>query len=76
MGFKLSKKHRLIAIICISFSFFLAEIASMQTNSRTICPLLTFPPVAFLTKSLALLADAFHYVIYETESYQINVVSD
>ncbi|KAI0206383.1 cation efflux protein [Astrocystis sublimbata] len=42
---KLSSKQKLIAIICISFSFFVAEIA-----------------VAFYTGSLALLADAFHYL--------------
>ncbi|KAI8629308.1 cation efflux protein [Xylariaceae sp. FL1651] len=43
--FKLTSKQKLIAVICISFSFFVAEIA-----------------VAFYTKSLALLADAFHYL--------------
>ncbi|RWA10411.1 hypothetical protein EKO27_g4693 [Xylaria grammica] len=43
--FKLTSKQKLMAIICISFSFFVAEIA-----------------VAFYTKSLALLADAFHYL--------------
>ncbi|KAI1461500.1 cation efflux protein [Annulohypoxylon moriforme] len=43
--FKLSSKQKLIAIICISFSFFIAELV-----------------VAFFTKSLALLADAFHYM--------------
>ncbi|KAI1267122.1 cation efflux protein [Xylariaceae sp. FL1019] len=42
---KLSSKQKLIAVICISFTFFVAEIA-----------------VAFYTKSLALLADAFHYL--------------
>ncbi|KAJ2988590.1 hypothetical protein NUW58_g3893 [Xylaria curta] len=42
---KLTSKQKLIAIICISFSFFVAEIA-----------------VAFYTRSLALLADAFHYL--------------
>ncbi|KAI2607447.1 cation efflux protein [Hypoxylon fragiforme] len=43
--FTLSSKQKLCAIICISFSFFVAEIV-----------------VAFYTKSLALLADAFHYM--------------
>ncbi|KAI1170651.1 cation efflux protein [Nemania sp. FL0916] len=43
--FTLTSKQKLIAVICISFSFFVAEIA-----------------VAFYTKSLALLADAFHYL--------------
>ncbi|KAI1430275.1 cation efflux protein [Xylaria sp. FL1777] len=43
--FKLTSKQKLIAVICISFSFFVAEIA-----------------VAFYTRSLALLADAFHYL--------------
>ncbi|KAI1142010.1 cation efflux protein [Hypoxylon sp. FL0543] len=42
---KLSSKQKLYAIICISFSFFIAELV-----------------VAFYTKSLALLADAFHYM--------------
>ncbi|KAJ2896278.1 hypothetical protein MKZ38_005708 [Zalerion maritima] len=42
---KISQKQKLIAIIGISFFFFLAEII-----------------VAFKTKSLALLADAFHYL--------------
>ncbi|KAI1161085.1 cation efflux protein [Nemania serpens] len=41
----LTSKQKLIGVICISFSFFVAEIA-----------------VAFYTKSLALLADAFHYL--------------
>ncbi|KAI0150362.1 cation efflux protein [Xylariaceae sp. FL1272] len=44
-AFRLSSKQKLIAIISISFTFFIAEIA-----------------VAFWTKSLALLADAFHYL--------------
>lgn len=43
--FTLTSKQKLIGVICISFSFFVAEIA-----------------VAFYTKSLALLADAFHYL--------------
>ncbi|KAI1098308.1 cation efflux protein [Jackrogersella minutella] len=43
--FELSSKQKLIAIIVISFSFFVAELV-----------------VAFYTKSLALLADAFHYM--------------
>ncbi|KAI1330945.1 cation efflux protein [Xylariaceae sp. FL0255] len=40
-----SARQRLVAVICITFSFFIAEIV-----------------VAFDTKSLALLADAFHYL--------------
>ncbi|KAI2469983.1 cation efflux protein [Annulohypoxylon bovei var. microspora] len=43
--FELSSKQKLIAIIGISFSFFVAELV-----------------VAFYTRSLALLADAFHYM--------------
>ncbi|KAI1109712.1 cation efflux protein [Nemania sp. NC0429] len=43
--FTLTSKQKLISVICISFTFFVAEIA-----------------VAFYTKSLALLADAFHYL--------------
>ncbi|OTB00407.1 hypothetical protein M426DRAFT_26636 [Hypoxylon sp. CI-4A] len=42
---KLSSKQKLLAIIGISFCFFIAELV-----------------VAFYTKSLALLADAFHYM--------------
>ncbi|KAM3077019.1 hypothetical protein ACMFMF_004933 [Clarireedia jacksonii] len=43
MGF--SKSQRLTAVICISTSFFLAELS-----------------VGFYTKSLTLIADAFHYL--------------
>ena len=63
MGFTLTPKRRLIITIGISFSFFVAEIASKSswaTNSAS-GRLLTGFPVAFLTKSLALIADAFHY---------------
>ncbi|KAH7238569.1 cation efflux protein [Fusarium tricinctum] len=42
---KISRKQRLIATICISFSFFAAELA-----------------VGFYTHSIALIADAFHYL--------------
>ncbi|KAL5595813.1 hypothetical protein FOVSG1_009502 [Fusarium oxysporum f. sp. vasinfectum] len=42
---KITKKQRLIATICISFSFFAAELA-----------------VGFYTHSIALIADAFHYL--------------
>ncbi|KAF5559902.1 zinc cadmium resistance [Fusarium phyllophilum] len=42
---KITKKQRLIATICISFSFFAAELA-----------------VGFYTRSIALIADAFHYL--------------
>ncbi|KAH7275447.1 cation efflux protein [Fusarium solani] len=42
---KVSRKHRLMATICIAFSFFVAELA-----------------VGFYTRSLALVADAFHYL--------------
>ncbi|KAK7981129.1 hypothetical protein PG989_013586 [Apiospora arundinis] len=45
MGFALTKSRRLAIIICISFTFFIAEIA-----------------VGFYTGSLALVADAFHYL--------------
>lgn len=62
---QLSKANRLAIIIGISFSFFCAEIAGQLTmvfakpgrrcaaNSRV---------VGFYTRSLALVADAFHYV--------------
>ncbi|KAG5751306.1 hypothetical protein H9Q70_006032 [Fusarium xylarioides] len=42
---KITKKQRLIVTICISFSFFAAELA-----------------VGFYTRSIALIADAFHYL--------------
>ncbi|EWG45684.1 hypothetical protein FVEG_06383 [Fusarium verticillioides 7600] len=42
---RITKKQRLIATICISFSFFAAELA-----------------VGFYTRSIALIADAFHYL--------------
>ncbi|KAF4983065.1 hypothetical protein FZEAL_1433 [Fusarium zealandicum] len=42
---KVTRKQRLIATICISFSFFVTELA-----------------VGFFTHSLALIADAFHYL--------------
>ncbi|KAF5605064.1 zinc cadmium resistance [Fusarium pseudocircinatum] len=42
---KITKKQRLIATICISFSFFAAELT-----------------VGFYTRSIALIADAFHYL--------------
>ncbi|ESU16384.1 hypothetical protein SNK03_009575 [Fusarium graminearum] len=42
---KISKKQRLIFTICISFSFFAAELS-----------------VGFYTHSIALIADAFHYL--------------
>ncbi|KAF0640071.1 hypothetical protein FPSE5266_20213 [Fusarium pseudograminearum] len=42
---KISKKQRLIFTICISFSFFTAELS-----------------VGFYTHSIALIADAFHYL--------------
>ncbi|KAF5656416.1 zinc cadmium resistance [Fusarium circinatum] len=42
---KVTKKQRLMATICISFSFFAAELA-----------------VGFYTRSIALIADAFHYL--------------
>ncbi|KAK5628427.1 hypothetical protein RRF57_004142 [Xylaria bambusicola] len=57
--FKLTSKQKLIAVICISFLFFVAEIAGLFKRSGLI---LTCPPVAFYTRSLALLADAFHYL--------------
>lgn len=47
MGYRLnvSRKTRLIAIICISATFFVAEIV-----------------VGFKTHSIAIIADAFHYI--------------
>ncbi|KAL7649339.1 hypothetical protein ACMYSQ_012180 [Aspergillus niger] len=42
---KLNRERRLLLVICISFSFFIAEIG-----------------VGFYTRSLALVADAFHYL--------------
>lgn len=66
MSFSLGSKERLIITIAISFSFFVAEITGQRAKSRRNSPLhaskLTISIVAFKTKSLALLADAFHYV--------------
>lgn len=70
MAFILGKKSRLSITIGISFCFFVAEITGPYHHSLTqsTCwvlyehPPLTLAKVAFKTRSLALLADAFHYV--------------
>lgn len=59
---KISRKQRLIATIAISFSFFVAElIGEFRFRAGRVC-LLRREPAGFYTHSLALVADAFHYV--------------
>ncbi|KAK3379879.1 cation efflux family protein [Lasiosphaeria ovina] len=65
-AFKFGPKHRLAVTIVISFAFFVSELAGMlcrysvaRVKSLTSCHLLL---VAFKTRSLALMADAFHYM--------------
>lgn len=66
MAFGLSPKTRLIITISISFAFFVAEITGSSTQCakciRTCLKTNFISVVAFKTRSLALLADAFHYV--------------
>lgn len=64
---KFTRSQRLMIIIGISFSFFLAEIGGKQVlpdeKPRSCRLMLDFcHSVGFTTRSLALIADAFHYV--------------
>ena len=60
---KISRKQRLIFTICLSFSFFAAELSG---QSYLIILLkssdVNIDIVGFYTHSIALIADAFHYV--------------
>ena len=64
MAFSLSPKVRLIITIIISSCFFVAEITGQPSKNKRPHNVLglTMSIVAFKTASLALLADAFHYV--------------
>jgi Co/Zn/Cd efflux system component len=60
---RISSAQKLGAIIAISFAFFVAEIAGkLSCGSATEHKILTQMAVGFKTGSLALVADAFHYV--------------
>lgn len=66
--FSLTKKRRLIFTISISLSFFLLELICKATEASFLplavglSKLTPFLVVGFRTGSLALIADAFHYV--------------
>ncbi|KDE75750.1 Zn2+ transporter ZNT1 [Aspergillus oryzae 100-8] len=70
MGFKITRSQRLSAVIGISSVFFVAEISSKDALLFFFLPFLrflVFAPcclriVGFYTHSLALIADAFHYL--------------
>ncbi|KAB8253907.1 cation efflux protein [Aspergillus pseudonomiae] len=61
MGFKITRSQRLSAVIGISTVFFVAEISSKHALFFCLFPFLAFP-IGFYTHSLALVADAFHYL--------------
>ena len=63
LSLNISRKARLRAVIAISFVFFAAEISSriqLAAISWTVCLLTSI--AGFYTRSLALIADAFHYL--------------
>ncbi|KAE8307464.1 cation efflux protein [Aspergillus transmontanensis] len=64
MGFKITRSQRLSAVIGISSVFFVAEISSKHALFFFLPFLrfLVFAPFGFYTHSLALIADAFHYL--------------
>jgi zinc transporter 1 len=64
MAFKLADKQKVSAAIAISCAFFVCELAGWSPNLplKHSNPSLTVTAVAFKTGSLALMADAFHYV--------------
>ncbi|KAF7626973.1 hypothetical protein AFLA_012915 [Aspergillus flavus NRRL3357] len=61
MGFKITRSQRLSAVIGISSVFFVAEISSKDALLFFFLPFLRFW-FGFYTHSLALIADAFHYL--------------
>ena len=67
MGLHLPQSTRLQIVIGISLAFFIAEISSKLPTAQSLPETLIFAhsefPVGFYTSSLALVADAFHYVI-------------
>merc|ERR1712093_885260 len=66
MSSQLSRSQRLLIIIGISFSFFVAEISGVlidERNTHFVYWLISNAlSVGFYTHSLALVADAFHYM--------------
>lgn len=63
MHLDLSQSRRLQLVICISLCFFIAEISGNSTQPGTRDFIYSLPSlVGFYTHSLALVADAFHYV--------------
>ena len=63
MAYKIKRTTRLSIAIAISFSFFLAEIIGLSTQlSRFVGKTNVTCTAGFYTHSLALLADAFHYL--------------
>merc|ERR1712093_677384 len=75
MSSQLSRSQRLLIIIGISFSFFVAEISGVlidERNTHFVYWLISSAlSVGFYTHSLALVADAFHYVCLDL---RINLV--
>lgn len=61
---QLTRSQRLMLVIGKSFSFFVAEIGGEESNLHhvTTTKLNVSDKVGFTTRSLALIADAFHYV--------------
>src|SRR5215469_4868479 len=63
MAYKIKRTTRLSIAIAISFSFFLVEIIGLPTRStRFVGKTNVVCTAGFYTRSLALLADAFHYL--------------
>lgn len=76
MHLSITRSQRLGAAIGISAAFFLTEISGRQTRFCDLCGLLTWgfakpATVGFYTHSLALVADAFHYVRERQAMYGI-----
>lgn len=74
MVFRLSRIQRLYLVISVSLVFFLAEIsgtvAAFILSSFT-SELIFRVTVGFYTKSLALVADAFHYVWFRIRRFHV-----
>lgn len=62
MSLHLTQSLRLQLVICISLCFFIAEISGTTNIHCVDYHVLTSSSVGFYTGSLALVADAFHYV--------------
>ncbi|ODA78018.1 hypothetical protein RJ55_06621 [Drechmeria coniospora] len=57
-----TRKQRLIATIVVSFCFFIAELVGQSDASRLVRTSADTSPAGVYTNSLALVADAFHYL--------------